>query len=112
MPFGVSVILGNNGYVWLSPTSQDTYETSGGAAGGGFAQNLDVVPSADRQAVSRLRNCVTSLAAKDVMLWDTSLTYAYEASLKFQASEMLRPDVMAEVASLTKDQIKLEMMEH
>ena len=79
-----------------------------------FALKLlqDIVPLADRVAVSRLRNCVTSLAAADVMLWDTSLTYAYEASLKFQPQDMLRPEVMAEVADLTKDQIRMEMMEH
>ena len=77
-----------------------------------YGRSQDVVPLADRIAVSRLRNCVASLAAGDVMLWDTSLTYAYEASLKFQPQDMLRPEVMAEVADLTKDQIRMEMMEH
>jgi hypothetical protein len=53
-----------------------------------------------------------SLAANGIMLWDTSLTYAYEASLaRFQAPEMLRPEVMAEVAALTKERIRMEMME-
>ncbi len=54
---------------------------------------------------------MTSLSANDVMLWDTSLTYAYEASLKFQLQDMLRSEVMAEVASLTKDQIRMELVE-
>ena len=37
MPFGASIILGNNGYVWISPTIDNTVDNTGG-----FIQNLQV----------------------------------------------------------------------
>ena len=36
LPCGASVILGNNGFVWISPTQHDSEE----GMSGGFAQNL------------------------------------------------------------------------
>ena len=33
--------------------------------------------------VARLRNCILALANSGVMLWDTSLTYAYDASARY-----------------------------
>ncbi len=40
LPCGVSVILGNNGFVWLSPTVLESEEEGEGTGGGGFSQDL------------------------------------------------------------------------
>jgi len=115
LPFGASVILGNNGNVWIMPTIQEDNEEGGG---GGFAQNLNIVQKSQREVISRLRNCILALAGGSsghapVMLWDTTLTYAYEASLaRFPHSshELLKPEVMAEIAAITREQLIMEQM--
>nr|CAG4651981.1 EOG090X09DD [Triops cancriformis] len=76
MPFGATVIFGNNGFIWLGPV---TNEEIGSA---GFVQNLKPLPLADREVIARLRNCVLALAQYDMMLYDTSVLHAYELSLK------------------------------
>ena len=51
LPCGASVILGNNGNVWIMPTCQEDNDEGGG--GGGFAQNLNIVQKTDREVISR-----------------------------------------------------------
>lgn len=108
LPCGATVVLGNNGYIWLSPT---VHQEEGGAGTGGYAQNLERVPAADREAIARLRNCVLALANAWMMLYDTSILYAFEASSKYPARDLLKPEVMSEVAELTQKRIELEMAE-
>lgn len=103
LPCGASLILGNNGYIWICPTiNEDTDNT------GGFVQNLEPVAKADREVIARLRNCVLSLAEHRMMLFDTSIIYAFEASSKYQVKELLKPDVMKEVVDLTRQRIEQE----
>jgi len=44
LPCGATVILGNNGYVWISPTNSSDVSASdaGTSGGGGFVQNFEV----------------------------------------------------------------------
>ena len=93
---GAILILGNNGYVWIGASTSDTDRSEGG-----FTQDLSRVPQVDRQVCARLRNCIIILAEANVLLTDTSVTYAYEESFKYTASELLQPQVMADVALLT-----------
>ncbi|CAL7947986.1 unnamed protein product [Xylocopa violacea] len=57
---GASLILGNNGYIWIGASAQDT----------------------DR---SEAHFC-------NIQLTDTSVTYAYEESMKYKVSELLEPE--------------------
>jgi exosome complex component RRP4 len=41
LPCGASIILGNNGYIWISPTYNEEDDEIGSTAGG-FVQNLKV----------------------------------------------------------------------
>jgi len=116
LPCGASVILGNNGFVWVSPTQHEEQTStsssdnpgSASSSGGGFTQNLTQVPRADREVVSRVRNCILALAENGVMLWDTTLIHAYDASMKFPLTDLLKKGVMREVADMTKQQIQME----
>ncbi|GFG38861.1 hypothetical protein Cfor_02168 [Coptotermes formosanus] len=82
LPCGASIILGNNGFIWISPTVSDGEESSLG----GFTENLkEVVARADREVIARLRNCILALANCKMMLYDTSILYAFEESLKYQS---------------------------
>lgn len=97
---GASLILGNNGYVWIGSSVQDTDRSEGG-----FAQDLSRVPQQDRQISARLRNCILALAQSNILLTDTSVTYACEESTKYSASELLQPEAALDVALLTRQRL-------
>lgn len=42
------------------------------------------VPTRDKEVTARLRNCILALADQNMMLYDTSVMYAYEASAHYQ----------------------------
>ncbi|KAL0192279.1 hypothetical protein M9458_010575, partial [Cirrhinus mrigala] len=79
LPCGASIILGNNGYLWLYPTPGQQDEEAGG-----YYTSMEPVSLSDREVISRLRNCLLALSAHKVLLFDTSVLYCYEASLVHQ----------------------------
>ncbi|KAF7241015.1 Exosome complex component RRP4 [Varanus komodoensis] len=85
LPCGASVILGNNGFIWIYPTPERKDEEAGG-----FTPNLEPVPLSDREVISRLRNCVVALVTQKLMLYDTSILYCYEASLPHQGETRMQ----------------------
>lgn len=104
---GVSIILGNNGYVWISPLVKSAEDEE--AADGGFDFDKEPVTADDREKICRVRNVVLALAKHSVMLYDTSVQYAYDKSLDYEAKEILTDIVGADVVdrALTEiDQLK------
>ncbi|XP_077778253.1 exosome complex component RRP4 isoform X2 [Podarcis muralis] len=98
---GASVILGNNGFIWIYPTPKQKNEEAGG-----FITNLEPVPLSDREVISRLRNCVVALAEQKQMLYDTSILYCYEASLSHeQIKDLLKPEVMEKIVLETRQRL-------
>uniref|UniRef100_A0A1D5QXZ6 Exosome component 2 n=1 Tax=Macaca mulatta TaxID=9544 RepID=A0A1D5QXZ6_MACMU len=100
LPCGASVILGNNGFIWIYPTPEHKEEEAGG-----FIANLEPVSLADREVISRLRNCVISLVTQRMMLYDTSILYCYEASLPHQIKDILKPEIMEEIVMETRQRL-------
>ena len=43
LPCGASIILGNNGYIWISPMSNEELELDNPLLAGGFVQDLKVI---------------------------------------------------------------------
>lgn len=103
LPIGVSIILGNNGYVWISPTTDTDREDTGG-----YTVDLQPVAQGDREVIARLRNCVLALADQRMLLFDTSILHAYEASQKHSVKELLKPEVIADVVDLVRQRMELE----
>ncbi|XP_049857816.1 exosome complex component RRP4 isoform X2 [Schistocerca gregaria] len=102
---GASIILGNNGFIWLCPTASADEE-----GGGGFTQNLEEkVDRADREVIARLRNCILALANSKMMLYDTSIQYAFDESMKYKVAELLQPEPMKDVAVLTRHRLTLSV---
>lgn len=97
---GATLILGNNGYVWIGANTQDSDRSEGG-----FTQDLSRISQEDREVCSRLRNCILSLAQCNLYLTDTSVTYAYEESMKYTISELLLPEAIVDVAVLTHQRL-------
>lgn len=104
LPCGASIILGNNGFIWISPTINTDIEGDGG-----FTQNLDeVVPKTDREVIARLRNCILALAQSKMMLYDTSILYAFEESMKYEVHELLNQEVIFDIAFLTQHRLRMQ----
>ncbi|XP_019533832.2 exosome complex component RRP4 [Aedes albopictus] len=104
LPCGASVILGNNGFIWISPIVNTE-----GEEGGGFTQNLEEsISKQDREVISRLRNCILALANCKMLLYDTSILYAYEESLKYEVHELLHQEAMFDIAFLTQHKLRLQ----
>ncbi|XP_076343387.1 exosome complex component Rrp4 [Tachypleus tridentatus] len=104
LPCGARIILGNNGYIWISPTvNEDVNESTGG-----FIQNLELVPLTDRETVARLRNCILGLAHHRILLYDTTILYSYEASLRHQCKDIMKPEVMLGISQLVRQRLEIE----
>lgn len=102
LPCGASIILGNNGFIWISPIINAEEEGVGG-----FTQNLrEVIPKADREVIARLRNCILALATCKMILFDTSIWYAYQESLKYETSELLTQEAIFDVSLLTQHKLR------
>jgi len=100
LPCGASIILGNNGFVWLYPTPSHQDEEAGG-----FYTSLEPVSLSDREVISRLRNCLLALSAHKVQLYDTSVFYCYESSLHHQVKDILKPEVTEEIVMMTQQKL-------
>lgn len=100
LPCGASIILGTNGFIWISTT------VNAEDGDGGFTQNLqEIVPRTDREVIARLRNVILSLAHCKMMLHDTSILYAFEESAKYEVHELLTQEAMFDVAFLTQHRL-------
>lgn len=97
---GASLILGNNGYVWIGASTEDTDKSEGG-----FTQDFSRVPESNREVCIRLRNCITILAQCNMLLTDTSVTYAYEESMKYKVNQLAEPEAMINVSLLTHQRL-------
>lgn len=87
-PFGVSIIIGNNGYIWINPTDTEVENT----------------PVEIRDNVSRIRNCILSLSKYNMMLYDSSILHCFDYSKsRYSVKEMLELSVMKECASYVKN---------
>ncbi|VDD90039.1 unnamed protein product [Enterobius vermicularis] len=101
MPHGASIILGRNGYIWVSAVVSEEEGLTGG-----YAQNLDeVVPHETRLVIARYTNCLNLLARHQISLYDTTINLAYEASLNHEVRDLLKADVMAEIAYDVQQQL-------
>jgi exosome complex component RRP4 len=99
---GACLILGNNGYVWIGANFTDTDRSDGG-----FTQDLSRIRQENREVCARLRNCILSIVKSNILLSDTSVTYAFEESMKYNIHELLQPEVQLDVAMLTHQKLLL-----
>ncbi|XP_069603628.1 exosome complex component RRP4 [Ranitomeya imitator] len=100
LPCGASIILGNNGYIWLYPTPEQMEEEAGG-----FITNLEPIPLSDREVISRLRNCILALSSQKMLLYDTSILYCYEASLPYQIKDLLKMEIIEDIVLETRHRL-------
>ncbi|KAK7687787.1 hypothetical protein QCA50_009006 [Cerrena zonata] len=80
LPCGVDLILGLNGYIWVSKHVKESEQEGeeGFDAEAVYSNRNDDIDDATRSAVSRVSNIIRMLAAHFVPLTDTILLNAYE----------------------------------
>ncbi len=71
---------------------------------------MSAVSKSKRLVGARLKSLSGALAENRVILWDTWVNYAYDASGKFQPQEVLKEEVTRVVVAETRQQ--LDLMEH
>jgi exosome complex component RRP4 len=97
---GASVIIGNNGYVWISSmeVDQDDQILLNPRDEPDATQEKDIaITREERETIARLRNCIHALVARKLTLFDTSIQYTFDASRGYEVKELLREDVMQEI---------------
>lgn len=88
---GVSVIIGNNGYIWIQPHEDN--KSHG-------------VTREDREMIARLRNCILALTDHRMLIYNSSLDYAVDASKQYNIKDLLKPEVKDELAQITKQTLE------
>jgi len=91
-PFGVSLVIGNNGYIWVYPTITEENPNA-------------EIPLVIRESVTRVRNCLLVLSKFSLMIYDTSVLYCYEYSQTYTAKELLDFGVQKDCAHATRTQL-------
>lgn len=111
LPCGATVILGNNGYVWICPLNTEEAMLTDEQT-----DRLTIVNEppkqildSDRETIARLRNCIVTLTGNGVMLFNTSLQYAYDASMKHSVKDLLKPEIQEEIADTVRQRLMQEM---
>ncbi|ORY02892.1 hypothetical protein K493DRAFT_297688 [Basidiobolus meristosporus CBS 931.73] len=95
LPFGVDVILGLNGYIWVSKSvPQSEVELNPEAVYSNENQEISVV---ERETIARVCNCIQALNKQFMSIHDTAIIYAYEASLNYPIQDLLKDEVMAQI---------------
>ncbi|XP_039745071.1 exosome complex component RRP4 [Pararge aegeria] len=110
LPCGVSMIIGNNGFIWISPKPQGMMVD--GNEDEIINYEMQPVDRTDREIIARLKNCIAALVASKMMLDDTSIMFAFEESLKYEeVKELLDPEAMLDIAFLTQHRLNNIMEE-
>ncbi|KAK1236526.1 Exosome complex component rrp4 [Marasmius sp. AFHP31] len=84
LPCGVDLILGLNGYIWISKQvkESDREGEEGFDAEGVYSNKNDAIDDSTRIAISQVTNIISVLASHAVPLNDTVLLEAYEWSVE------------------------------
>lgn len=105
LPCGATVILGNNGYIWIGPLMSSESDLSVRDR----TQDCTTVELGDREVIARLRNSILALTRFGVQLFDTSVNYAYDASLAWRVKELLTEEVQETIVDETRRNLALQM---
>ncbi|EIN09443.1 exosome complex exonuclease rrp4 [Punctularia strigosozonata HHB-11173 SS5] len=105
LPCGVDLILGLNGYIWVSKhiKANDQEGEEGFDAQAVYSNQNDHIDQATRLAISRVTNIIHILVAHFIPLTDTILLEAYEWALEQvgSARDLLQDDIGESLVAAT-----------
>lgn len=108
LPCGSTVILGNNGYIWIGPKMSSESDLSKRTDEDANKTEAEV-SLADREVIARLRNSILALADYGVQLFDTSINYVYDASLAYDVKDLLKDDSRELIVDATRRNLALQI---
>ncbi|KAL1915365.1 uncharacterized protein VTP21DRAFT_6823 [Calcarisporiella thermophila] len=97
LPCGIEVILGLNGYIWVSKQVATKDEELDPELV--YSSKNDKIDLVDRENIARVSNCLLALARKFMYINDTIIVYTYEASLNYPVSDLLKISVIEAITS-------------
>ncbi|RKP19096.1 hypothetical protein ROZALSC1DRAFT_29272 [Rozella allomycis CSF55] len=100
---GVDIILGRNGYIWISkhkeaPNADETELI--------YENHNDEISDEERTIIARVYNIVKVLIKKFIQITDSSISFAYDASMKFDVSELQSDQAIELIARETSEHIR------
>jgi exosome complex component RRP4 len=98
--FGAKIILARNGWVWIEPPSDGQM-----SATGGYTHSDETVLYETRQVMSRIANCLKILNRSFQPIYETTIIQAYSASMEFQVAELIKPEIMDEIAAEVRTKV-------
>eukprot|EP01120_Amphizonella_sp_Union-15-10_P003382 TRINITY_DN13801_c0_g1_i1.p1 TRINITY_DN13801_c0_g1~~TRINITY_DN13801_c0_g1_i1.p1 ORF type:complete len:277 (-),score=28.55 TRINITY_DN13801_c0_g1_i1:10-840(-) len=92
---GVTVFLGNNGYIWITEPTEEDQEL----------MDLDEQPKKVialelRQKIVRVRNCIMALAKKFLAIYPEVIMLVYKASRSYDVKQLLEPLVIDQITKV------------
>ncbi|KAJ1859142.1 Exosome complex component rrp4 [Coemansia sp. RSA 1822] len=106
LPCGVDVVLGVNGYIWVSkhvPVAR--VEANAEHI---YSDENESISDDERESIARVANCIGLLNRLYVKITDTSIIFAFEASLPYPVKDLLSIDVATELAHNVTSRLKLQ----
>merc|ERR1711865_142308 len=102
LPCGVTLILGCNGYVWVAPPTQST-----ASSGESESEAADAVTLSTREAICRVRNAISTLAAAELMIFPATImdTYLTSHDTGLSSAEMLKPQHLESLTAKARERI-------
>ncbi|RCN29671.1 hypothetical protein ANCCAN_24565 [Ancylostoma caninum] len=89
--FGVRIIIGPNGLVWISPRASSAH---------GYGEDLTLaVPIQRRSCMVRIAACVRLLAKAHICISDKTVIAVYKLSLEYEVKNLARSDIQKALTS-------------
>jgi len=93
LPCGVSIIFGNNGYIWIKePTDEEEQELLDVAEQPSVPIELGL-----REKIARVRNSILALEKKFLAIYPDTIMDTFKASRKYDVKTMLETSIIDEI---------------
>lgn len=96
LPCGVDIVLGHNGYIWITPSlSEDEIEAR---AQPDSTWTPKPIQKDTRQAIARVKNAISILSHLFLPVFPDTIMYIYNNSLSYSVADLLKPEVIDTVS--------------
>jgi len=102
LPCNIDVILGNNGYIWISQTATENQTNEEGNP------IIMSISTEIREKICRVRNSILALATLFIAIYPTTIIDTYSASLEYQLhpKDMLKPHNLQQITRTANERKK------
>jgi exosome complex component RRP4 len=106
LPCGVDVVLGLNGYIWVSKHVYISPDIANQPEGLYSNQN-DEISVSERETIARVSNIIKALAAQNTMIDETILVFMLEVANDFKTTDLLKSDIQKELVELALGKVEM-----